>query len=98
MSVALFRDRLAKSRLHPNEIKWMPSWSSEFAKDQTLVHCVLPFAENAILKFSQKLRGRNVPAWQRLHAARSLEWYQTMVLDLFDSRFRPFQTEASGTR
>lgn len=72
MSVELFRDRLAKSRLHPNDIKWMPSWLSEFSKDRALVNGFLPFAENDVLKFLQKLRGRNVPAWQRLQAARAI--------------------------
>ena len=80
MSVELFRDRLAKSRLHPNDIKWMPSWVAEFSKDRTLADGVISFVHQDVLCFLQKLRDRKVPAWQRLQAARSLEWYQTMVL------------------
>jgi hypothetical protein len=36
MSIALFRERLAKSRLHPDDIKWMPRWLQEFARSQNL--------------------------------------------------------------
>jgi integron integrase len=91
MSVELFRDRLAKSRLHPNDIQWMPSWFSEFAKGRTLSEGVLPFTEQDLLKFLQSLRDRKVPAWQRLQAARSLEWYQTMVLQSSDVDFSKYK-------
>jgi len=66
MSVELFRDRLIKSRLHPNEIQWIPSWVSEFAEDRALVNGVISFSHQEVLGFLQKLRERKVPAWQRL--------------------------------
>jgi hypothetical protein len=91
MSVELFRDRLAKSRLHPNDIKWMPSWFLEFAKGKKLVDGKLPFAYQDVLGFLQGLRDRKFPAWQRLQAARSLEWYQTMVLNTSTVDFAPFK-------
>ena len=80
MSIELFRDRLNRSRLHPDDIKWMPSWFGKFANDKPLVDGLIRFSQEDVLKFLQKLRDGKVPSWQRLQAARSLEWYQTMVL------------------
>jgi hypothetical protein len=45
MSVKLFRDRLAKSRLHPYDIKWMPSWVAEFANDTIPSNCMKPLGK-----------------------------------------------------
>lgn len=80
MSLVLFLDRLNKSRLHPNDIKWMPAWFTQFATGRPVVDGFVPFEKEDVLKFLQKLRDSHVPCWQRLQAARSLEWYQTMVL------------------
>lgn len=80
MSVELFRDRLNRSRLHPDDIKWMPSWFGRFSVDRPLVDGLIRFSQDDVLQFLQKLRDGKVPSWQRLQAARSLEWYQTMVL------------------
>ena len=91
MSTALFRDRLAKSRLHPNDIKWMPSWFAEFSKNRPLTDGVVRFNGDDVLKFLQRLRDGKVPCWQRLQAARSLEWYQTMVLQVSNVDFSPFK-------
>jgi hypothetical protein len=91
MSVATFRERLAKSRLHPDDIKWMPKWMTEFAKDRTLVNDILSFDETDVLKFLQRLRDQKTPAWQRLQAARSLEWYQTLVIKSLSVDFTRFK-------
>jgi integron integrase len=80
MSIALFRERLAKSRLHPDDIKWMPRWLQEFARNHPESDGLIRFSDPEVLKFLQRLRDRKVPAWQRLQAARTLEWYQTLVL------------------
>ena len=37
MSLELFRDRLNRFRLHPTDIKWMPSWFGQFAKRKPVV-------------------------------------------------------------
>ncbi|MCY2984906.1 MAG: hypothetical protein NTY15_14885 [Planctomycetota bacterium] len=37
MSLVLFLDRLNKSRLHPNDIKWMPAWFTQFATGRPVV-------------------------------------------------------------
>ena len=80
MSIALFRERLAKSRLHPDDIKWMPRWLQEFARSHPEADGLIRFSDPDVLRFLQQLRDRKVPAWQRLQAARTLEWYQTLVL------------------
>ncbi len=92
MSVALFRDRLAKSRLHPNDIKWMPSWLLEFAKNRPSSDGLISFTESDVLKFLQNLRDAKVPCWQRLQAARSLEWYLagTCILSIDFARSKAF--------
>jgi hypothetical protein len=35
MSDALFREKLSRSRLSTNDIKWMPHWFAEFTKDRS---------------------------------------------------------------
>ena len=74
MSLELFRDRLNKSRLHPNDIKWMPNWFAQFATGRPVVDGLIQFEKEDVLKFLQKLRDSHVACWQRLQAARSLEW------------------------
>ncbi len=76
MSLELFRDRLNQSRLHPNDIKWMPGWFGQFAQNRPAIDGLIWFSTEDVLKFLQKLRDGKVPAWRRLQAARSLEWYQ----------------------
>ncbi len=91
MSLELFRDRLNKSRLHPNDIKWMPSWFGQFAKGRPVVDGLVWFSTDDVLQFLQKLRDGKVECWQRLQAARSLEWYQTMVLQVSTVDFSVFK-------
>lgn len=80
MSLALFRERLQKSRLHADDIKWMPRWLEEFARSHPECNGSFRFSDPDVLKFLQQLRDRKIPSWQRLQAARTLEWYQTLVL------------------
>jgi hypothetical protein len=42
MSVALFRERLEKSRLHANGILWMPRWLEEFARTHPESNGLIP--------------------------------------------------------
>lgn len=91
MSVELFRERLNRSRLHPNDIKWMPSRFSQFAAGRPVVDGLVWFDTDDVLKFLQKLRDAKVECWQRLQAARSLEWYQMMVLRVSTVDFTEFK-------
>jgi integron integrase len=80
MSVALFRERLKRSRLPANDVQWMPRWLEEFAMTHPESNGLIPFSDPDVLMFLQQLRDRKVPCWQRLQAARTLEWYQMLVL------------------
>ena len=91
MSIALFRERLAKSRLNPNDVRWMPNWLSMFAKNLHSMDDKLAFNREDVLTFLRGLLGSSVPAWQRLQAVRSIEWYQTLVLDDSAIDFSPFK-------
>ena len=51
----------------------------------------LPVNEEGVLKFLRSLRDRGIPAWQRLQAARSVEWYQELVLQHCELDFGGFK-------
>ena len=91
MSVELFRDGLSRSRLSSNDIKWMPSWFGQFARGRPVVDGLIWFSTDDVLQFLQKLRDGKVECWQPLQAARSLEWYQTMVLQVNTVDFSVFK-------
>ena len=57
----------------------MPHWFGAFAKGRPIAEGLVLFSEEDVLKYLIGLRDSNVPAWQRLQAVRSLEWYQTIV-------------------
>ena len=61
MSIALFRERLAKSRLHPDDIKWMPRWLQEFARSHPEADGLIRFSDPDVLRFLQQFRDRKVP-------------------------------------
>jgi integron integrase len=91
MSTALFRECLAKSRLNANDVKWMPIWMDMFASKRNPVDGRFPFVKEDVLTFLRGLLESKVPAWQRLQAARSLEWYQTLVLESGTVDFASFK-------
>ncbi len=93
MSVELFQQRLAKSQLAPNDIRWMPHWVREFSHLHPSGGSLIAFASQDVEAFLRSLRDRNVPAWQRLQAARALEWYQLLVLDSALVDFSFFKTK-----
>ncbi len=92
MSLEVFAYRLNRVQVHPNDRKWMPRWIDEYAtraqKDDEGSFVV---TYDSTLTFLQGLRDRGAPAWQRLQAARSLEWYQTLVLKSCDVDFSAFK-------
>ncbi len=90
MSVEVFSFRIARANVHPKDVKWMPFWLGEFA---AFLHVdaskELVFDEPIVRTFLQCLRDKGVPAWKRLQAVRSIEWYLALVqrsikLDLHD--------------
>jgi len=68
----------------------MPGWFGQFAQNRPAIDGLIWFSTEDVLKFLQKLRDGKVPAWQRLQAARSLEWYQTLVLRVSTVDFSEF--------
>ena len=94
MSVELFRQRLSRSQVHPNDIKWMPKWLDEFASQQADPAAgMFKFDTAIVTRFLQSLRDRGAPAWQRLQAARTLEWYQMLLHDTMEVDFGPFKAK-----
>ncbi len=92
MSRELFRHRLSRVQVHPNDLKWMPVWLDEYARPQNAAAGqVLVVNAASVLSFLRGLRDRGAPAWQRLQAVRSVEWYQALVLQRTDVDFAPFK-------
>ena len=69
----------------------MPGWFGQFAKNRPVIDGLIWFSTEDVLKFLQRLRDGKVPSWQRLQAARSLEWYQTLVLRVSTVDFSEFK-------
>jgi hypothetical protein len=81
MSIPLFKERLGSAQVATNDAKYMPQWLREYAAlGPVPVDGNLAIDEDRVLRFLRSLRDRHVPAWQRLQAARALEWYQALVL------------------
>jgi hypothetical protein len=91
MSTELFRVRLAKAQVHPDDLKWMPKWLDEYARFQRVSEGTLAVEQDGVLRFLRALRDRGAPARQRLQAVRSVEWYQSLVLQRSDVDFAPFK-------
>jgi hypothetical protein len=45
VSIALFRKRLARSRLHPDDIQWMPRRLEEFARSHPEADGLIRFSD-----------------------------------------------------
>jgi len=91
MSTELFRQRLARAEVHPNDRKWMPRWLDEYASQQPAGTSRLEVTSDRVLHFLRSLRDRGAPAWQRLQAARAVEWYQSLVVRQALVDFGPFK-------
>ena len=101
MSTELFRVRLTRTQVHPDDREWMPKWLDEYARCQRVSEGTLAVEQEGVLRFLRALRDRGVPAWQRLQAVRSVEWYPSLVLrrdDVDFSRFKlkPGEMAATG--
>ncbi len=82
MSVEVFCYRLGKTQLAAADKKWMPKWLEKYAS--TAVKTAdgnLVLTRESVFDFLVKMKKGGTPAWQRLQAARTLEWYQKLILD-----------------
>lgn len=93
MSIPKFCAKIGSAQLGVSDKKWMPRWLAEFRsfyrpQDE---NCDFELTTERVLEFLRSLRDRGIPAWQRLQAARALEWYQKLVLNESKVDFSPFQ-------
>ncbi len=65
MTTELFRQRLGRVQVHPDDLKWMPKWLDEYARLVGSPAGPLPVSSDSVLNFLRSLRDRAVPAWQR---------------------------------
>lgn len=94
MSVELFCYRLAKSQLSEADKKWMPKWLEKYAASaRQSTDGKLFLSRDSVFSFLVKLKNGGTPAWQRLQAARTLEWYQNLV---FNNQAVDFQEFIKG--
>lgn len=92
MSLALFCQRLGRVEISLNDRRWMPRWLDQYASQAVgSAGENLPVTEERVLSYLRGLRDAGVPAWQRLQAARAVEWYQALVLERADVDFARFK-------
>jgi integron integrase len=82
MSVEVFCYRLGKTQVAAADKKWMPLWLEKYASTSVkTADGNLVLTRESVLDFLVKLKKGGTPAWQRLQATRTLEWYQKLLLD-----------------
>lgn len=92
MSVEVFCYRIAKTELAKNDKQWMPKWLEKYAATaERLPDGNLVLSQELTKGFLVKLKSGGVPAWQRLQAARTLDWYQRLVLQSESVDFSGFR-------
>ncbi len=80
MSVADFGAQLKQAKLRKVDQTWFPRWLKRYAGTVREKDGYLPVSKSEVVGFLQILRDRGVPAWQRLQAARAIDWYCRVVL------------------
>ena len=81
MSAREFSVAVRNSQLHKNETEWFPRWIMRYAAEfEKSPEEQLPVTEEKVIKFLRTLRDNQVPAWQRLQAAKAIEFYRTKIL------------------
>ncbi len=82
MSVEVFCYRVGKTQVAAADKKWMPKWMEKYASTAvTSADGNLILTRESVFGFLVTLKKGGTPAWQRLQAARTLEWYQKLILD-----------------
>lgn len=81
MSVSQFSQTIHSFELAQNDVTWFPRWLARYAsscgKSKTEP---LEVSESSVIVFLQSLLAKNIPAWQRLQAARAIQSYQRKIL------------------
>jgi len=81
MSVEVFCYRPGKTQVAAADKKWMPKWLENHASTAAKsANGDLVLTKDSVFDFLVKLRRGGTPAWQRLQAARTLDWYQKRIL------------------
>ncbi|MDM4019258.1 integron integrase [Roseiconus lacunae] len=96
MSVNQFRQCLAVMNLPEEDQTWFPKWLGSYASMPTVrarsnPHDGIAVDRDLVIAFLRKLLASEIPAWQRLQAARAIEAYQNTVLRNAVVDFRPIR-------
>lgn len=81
MSVKRFRVLLNDARIGEAGIRWFPRWVLRYSSTVGMIRGNLSVTEAEVIRFSQSLRDKGIPAWQRLQAVRAIEAYRDLVLN-----------------
>ena len=93
MSVEIFGARCSRAELSRADRRYFVIWVERFAAFLGVDReAMLDVDEASVLGFLRRLRDGGTPAWQRLQAARALEWYQSLVIRRAVVDFEPFKS------
>ena len=91
MSAKNFAAIVGSLPLSKNNQNWFPRWVYRFASSQNKGRSeTLVVSDETVLHFLKSLRDNQVPAWQRLQAARAVQCYRTNVLNSTEPSLKPF--------
>jgi integrase len=80
MSLERAKQAVLASRLSENDRKWFPQWWARYAAWSKIPpQQELPVDRDSTVGFLQFIKAQGKPAWQRLQAARALEFYAIQV-------------------
>ena len=83
MSANQFNAIVGSLPLTKNDRIWFPRWVFRFAETQNRGRAErLVVSEDVVIQFLRVLRDNQVPAWQRLQAARATQCYRSNVLKM----------------
>ncbi len=96
MTLDRYRQALAVMNVTPSEQEWFPKWLGSYAavdqvKSRIVQNGLIPVTRELLITFLQILRDKQIPAWRRQQAARSIEIYQATVLRTNEVDFRPIR-------
>ena len=91
MTLAAYEKEVrAHRKIGENDRVWFPRWVRRYAISfpRGLTED-LPITRNGVVKFSQGLRDRGAPAWQRWQAVRAIAFYRNVVFWIGQRRTSP---------